>query len=174
MCKSMGSRVLWQSSLIITLAFLVSLTLNRLRSDGIPLVEDWSPETKGALETEGSLEIAIEDAVALFFSQTAVFLDARSPEQYQQGHIQGARNLPWESVDEYCDAVMADIPQDAMIITYCDGESCELSKELAVDLFYYGYENIRVLVDGWRLWKERHLPTESLSPKTSNNQVERR
>lgn len=174
MCKSIGSRVLWQSSLIITLAFVVALTLNRVRSDGIPLVEDWSPETKVALKAEEGLEIAIADAVALFFSQAAVFLDARSPEQYQQGHIQGARNLPWESVDEYCDAVMADIPQGALIITYCDGEGCALSKELALDLFYYGYENIRVLVDGWRLWKERHLPIESRPPKTSNGEVERR
>jgi rhodanese-related sulfurtransferase len=54
--------------------------------------------------------------------------------------------------------VLAKIPPDVTIITYCDGEDCDLSMNLARALFFRGYENIRVLVNGWTRWKGAGLP----------------
>jgi rhodanese-related sulfurtransferase len=48
-----------------------------------------------------------------------------------------------------------------MIITYCDGEHCDLSVELALYLKKMAFENVRVLVNGWTVWKQAGLPTES-------------
>jgi 3-mercaptopyruvate sulfurtransferase SseA len=47
------------------------------------------------------------------------------------------------------------------IITYCDGESCELSHELALFLKEMGFANVRVLVNGWTVWQQAGLPTEA-------------
>ena len=48
-----------------------------------------------------------------------------------------------------------------MIITFCDGQSCRLSHELALFLREMGYENVRVLVNGWTLWQQAGLPVSA-------------
>ena len=155
-----GSRMFWQATAIVFLAVALGLLVNQLRPGRLPLVADWSPEAQLTLESVEILVISLDEARDSFFSGKAVFLDARSHELYKLGHITGSRNLPWNAVDENFDTVMADIHSDALLIAYCDGESCSESKDLALDLFYRGYENVRVLVNGWSLWKEYQLPMD--------------
>jgi 3-mercaptopyruvate sulfurtransferase SseA len=45
------------------------------------------------------------------------------------------------------------------VITYCDGERCTLSRDLAEALRVEGVENVRELRNGWTLWQEHGLPT---------------
>jgi 3-mercaptopyruvate sulfurtransferase SseA len=47
------------------------------------------------------------------------------------------------------------------LITYCDGESCDLSHELALFLKEMGFENVRVLVNGWSVWQQAGLPFQT-------------
>jgi rhodanese-related sulfurtransferase len=140
---------------------MLGLSVNQLRPGRLPLVANWSPEAQLTLESGDTLAISLEQAEELFVTQLAIFLDARSPEVYAEGHIQGAVSLPWEQFESRFGDTMADTPQDTMIITYCDGETCNLSKELALALIGKGYTNVRVLVNGWTLWEERNLPVES-------------
>jgi len=156
--KGIGSRMFRQAGAVVLLAVTIGVLVNQIRSDRLTLVADWSPEARLTLESGESMMISLEEARESFFSQKVVFLDARPPELYQEGHIQSARNLPWEAVEEYFDAIMTNIPQDSLIITYCNGVNCSLSKDLALELFYRGYENVRVLVNGWSLWVEHQLP----------------
>lgn len=152
-------RGVWQAGVILIVAAAMAVIVNHLRQDGLPLVVERSPEDSLVQERLGfSLAVSLDEARALFFARQAVFLDARSPEVYQLGHILGARNLPWLAFDAHRGKIMADIPKGAMIVTYCDGESCHLSEELALALFTEGYFNIRVLVNGWRRWEEHRLP----------------
>ena len=102
--------------------------------------------------------IPLEEARDLFSAGQAIFLDARIPELYELGHIAGARNLPWEKFAEHYPRVIADMPKDATLITYCDGEGCPLSEELALALLTEGYANVRVLVNGWSVWHRQELP----------------
>ena len=57
--------------------------------------------------------------------------------------------------------IIADMKNDAVIITYCDGESCNLSKDLALFLESLGFTNVRVLVNGWTVWRDAGLIVES-------------
>lgn len=50
---------------------------------------------------------------------------------------------------------------DAVIITYCDGDTCNLSKELALLLENLGFSKVRVLVNGWTVWQNAGLPVEA-------------
>ena len=156
--KEMLAPMLLQACVIVLVAAALGILTNYIRRDGLPLVADWSVEAQLTPYPGETLALSLEEARESFSSGAAVFLDARAPELYEQGHIQGAQNLPWEGVDEYFDEVMAGIPLGALIITYCDGETCSLSKDLAIELFYRGYENVRVLVNGWSLWKYHGLP----------------
>lgn len=153
-------QAIWQSGFILILAALAGLLMNQARSNTLPLVADWSPEARLTADSGQSLVISLEEAKALCSDKDAVFLDARSPELYNQGHIQCALNIPWQSFDEYIDRVFETIPDNAWIVTYCDGEHCSLSEDLAKELFSMGYEKVKVLLNGWTRWLEAGLPVE--------------
>jgi rhodanese-related sulfurtransferase len=156
-----GMRVLWQSGTIVLVAAVVGLLANQARPGRLALVADWSPKVQLKTDSGINLEMPLEDSEVLFFAGLALLLDARSPEQYTAGHIQGALNLPWDAFEAMFPQVMAGVPHDTTIVTYCDGETCGLSKDLAFALLQEGYFNVRVLVNGWTLWQQSNLPVET-------------
>jgi len=152
---------MWQSVAILGIAIIIGLGVNALRHESLPLLADWPARVQtNSAPGEDNLVITLEDAEVLYFDRGAVFLDARSKEQYRKGHIEGAKNLPWEDFDRRFPQVMPDIPRDTILIAYCDGESCSLSRELASALLAQGYDRVRVLVDGWKQWQQFNLPAE--------------
>ena len=148
-----------QMLLILLISAALGAAVNLVRPEGIPFVATWSmAETTGA-DSGDNLAISLEDAAALFADDAAVFLDARPRKAYDQGHIKNAVSLPWQKVDNHFETVIVTLDPEAMIITYCDGESCDLSHELALFLKEMGFENVRVLVNGWTVWQQAGLPT---------------
>ena len=152
-------RAIWQSGLIVILALVAGLLMNQARSDKLVLVADWASEARLTTREGESMGISIEEAKRLCLDREAVFLDARSPEDYARGHIRCAQNMPWQSFDQYFERLMA-IPEHAWIVTYCDGEACSLSEDLAKELVSMGYEKAKVLLNGWTRWVEAGLPVE--------------
>jgi rhodanese-related sulfurtransferase len=153
-------RVIWQGPVLIAAAVILGLVSNTIRTTPLPLVSDWSVQARLTTESGEQLSIPLEKAKELFEKKKAVFIDARDALQYGEGHIQGARNLPWHSVDDLFMDVMQNMSHDTLIITYCDGESCNLSHDLASFLKDMGFPNVNVLVNGWTLWMENGLPAE--------------
>ncbi len=154
-------KALWQSGVTLALASILGLGVNHLRPDGISLQARWSPEAQlHASPSDDNLIVSMEEAQVLYFSEQAVFVDARPDEAYEAGHIKGARSLPWEAFEDRFSETMADVPIELPIIVYCDGEGCGLSKELTFGLLEKGYKDVRVLVNGWSLWQQANLPTE--------------
>lgn len=148
--------------LFIVLIVLASgFASNIFRSDGIPFVEDWSAKSNLVTSSGENLEISLLKATNLFNKGAAVFIDARSRAEYDAGHIKGAISLPYREADwKFVDA-MAGVSEESALITYCDGETCELSMELAVFLRNAGYKNVKVLSNGWSAWKQNNLPVEA-------------
>jgi len=142
------------------MAVVLGLIVNQLRSDSMPLLGDWSPEARITLKFGKNILIPFEEAKDKFLTGSAVFLDARTPELYQEGHIQGAFNLPLAEFDQLSEKVFMEFPEDTLIVTYCDGEDCALSAELAQKLKEIGYGNVRVLHNGWSVWKSHQLPSQ--------------
>ncbi len=153
-------RAAWQSGLIVVSAVLIGLVTNHVRPTGLPLIGKWAPveQVKSSGLSDTTI-ISLEEAQILYFARQALFIDARSEALYTEGHIEGALSLPWDEFDERADAVLQSVPKDATLITYCDGEGCSLSKELAIALMAGGYQNVHILVNGWTLWLEARLPT---------------
>jgi len=154
-------KVIWQAGSILLVAAVVGLAVNQVRPGRLPLVADWSPEAQLKLDSGETLAIDPDEAEALFITQSAVFLDARSRDIFQEGHIQGALNVPLEEVEKNFEALSASVSPEATLVTYCDGESCALSKDLALALLDRGYRNVRVLANGWTVWQQRNLPVET-------------
>ena len=159
---------IWQTAAIFVASIIVALGVNALRSGGIPLVRDYSTGTRMIDRSGARMDISLDDAARAFENGSAFFLDARSPSEYALGHIKGARLVPFEDLDEYVIEATADIPSDALIITYCDGEACMLSHDLALYLKDFGFERVYVLINGWTLWMDKGLPVEQGPAPTQN------
>jgi len=152
---------------LVALSTVAALSVNALRSDRLPLIGDFSASARMTTATGERMDIGLEEAQALFAADAGVFIDARSAEDYARGHIRGARSLPWQDVDLNFMAVTADLELTTAIVTYCDGETCELSHDLAIFMRDAGFANTRVLVNGWTVWQEAGLPVESGAPLTT-------
>ena len=160
------TNALWQGLAIVSIAVALSLLVNHFRPDEAPLTgghgappsQAGSSGGKAAPDWENT--VSIEEARALFFTNGAVFVDARPEEAYRSGHIKGALNLPPDGIDQSLPSVIEQVPPDSLIIAYCDGEDCPLSREAALQLMTKGYSNVDVLVNGWSRWQEAGLPTE--------------
>ncbi|MBW2353395.1 MAG: rhodanese-like domain-containing protein [Deltaproteobacteria bacterium] len=150
----------WETMAMVVLAIGLGLVVNQFRPGRLPLVGDWSAEARLTLYSDKSMVIPLGEARKLCEENKVVFLDARSPGLYDQGHIRCALNIPWQGFDKYVDRVFETIPEDTRIVTYCDGEHCSLSEDLAKELVAMGYQNVNVLLNGWARWVEAGLPVE--------------
>lgn len=153
-----GLRLLWQSILLLFVSALAGLLVNHFRSNGLALPGDWPARARMSLESEDRIGISLEEAQALFASGEGLFLDGRPHGAYLEGHIEGAKSFPWNEFDAYFEKVMASVPEGTPLITYCEGETGDLSRDLAEALREMGYPDVRVLVNGWGLWKSHQLP----------------
>lgn len=151
----------WQFPLLIVMAILIALLVNHLRGESIELVGDWSEEARFSDPEGQSMVIGLEEARQLFEKDAVLFLDARSRNQYVEGHIRGALCIPWQEVDHFFMEIADQLEHSRPIITYCDGETCDLSHELALFLKELGFEDVRVLVNGWSVWLQAGLPTQT-------------
>jgi rhodanese-related sulfurtransferase len=163
------SKVIWgraarQIMALVILSAVAAVVVNALRPDRLPLIGDWTVAARITTSTGERMDISLDEAENLFFTGAAVFIDARSEQDYAQGHIQNARSLPWHEVDLKFMGVTEELDLEMPIVTYCDGETCELSYNLALFLRDAGFLNTRVLVNGWTLWQQAGLPAESGPP----------
>ena len=149
-------KAVWQAPAIIVLAVFIGLGVNHFRADGIPLIENRQAEQIPA--NAGYRIISIDAAAALYQQGKAVFIDARPDDEYNAGHIKGALSLPYMQVEDRFISVAQKLPENKMIITYCDGPTCELGSDLAKFLTQMGFATVRVLLNGWTVWNEQGLP----------------
>lgn len=159
--KTIGQYVLqsvWQCSAIFTLAVFLGFSINQFRASRLPLFGSWSMEARLITPSGVRLNISLTEAKNQFLQKAALFIDARPKNDYERGHIRGALSLPWHDADQKFMEVTKNISDDTPIITYCDGEACDLSHQLANFLIELGFNNVKILVNGWTKWQNADLP----------------
>lgn len=154
-------RTFIEAGSIFILALIIAFATNAIRNDGLALKGEWSKEAVEKRHLgEDLVSVSIEDAYRMFQKGDAFFIDARSSSEFERGHIKGAWNIPAWEANARIQEIEGLMPQDANIITYCDGEDCSLSRDLARFLKGMGYKNVRVLINGWSLWRKAGYPVE--------------
>lgn len=107
-----------------------------------------------AVMAEDVPRISIQELKALIDKGSPVtIVDVQPKDIYSEGHIKGARSLPYKSQVELED-VMA-FPEDRLVVVYCDcGPGEADSSDMAAQLKVFGYDDVKVLKDpsikGWR------------------------
>src|SRR5665213_518514 len=105
------------------------------------------------------LRINLVGAKSRFDQKSSVFLDARSPEEYAEGHIPGALEFYADDFEKFAPLVLPQLKDKRQeLIAYCHGSSCELSLHLANALVAQGYTNVKVFFGGWPEWKKANYP----------------
>ena len=86
------------------------------------------------------MNITAEEAKAIMdIEEGYVILDARTQEEYDQGHIPGAIVISHEEIAEKAEEVLTD--KEQLILVYCrSGRRSKIAAEALVEL---GYTNIR-------------------------------
>lgn len=103
-------------------------------------------------------DITLEQVRDHVQNQTAVLIDARSPEQFARGHIRGAINVPAGNAASYVPQVEQAAGRDQLLIIYCNGPSCGSSDMVCEYLRTQGFNNMRVFSPGWKaLASEKNL-----------------
>lgn len=101
--------------------------------------------------------------VQTLLAQGARAVDARSSEQYAAGHLPGAVSLPLTAATDP-DWLTRHLPQEELVITYCNGNGCSDGFELALKLLQTGIHDVRVYEAGWPDWRDSGLPVERGMP----------
>jgi len=100
------------------------------------------------------------DEVQQLVTDGGVLVDARSPELYAAGHIEGAVSLPLVDVDDVLPEFIARIGKDRVVVTYCSGFGCPDSFDLGMRLIEAGYSDVRVFEGGYPEWRDAGLAVE--------------
>jgi rhodanese-related sulfurtransferase len=154
-------------SIILGVSLLIAFIFNYYHSAGIALVGQWDTD-QGVVTARAKNDIVIEvieienvdQARKLYDSGKYIFVDARSVEDYEAGHISGAVSLPVGQFEENIAAFLERHPPEASIITYCSGRTCQDSHRLAENLLAFGYGNVNVFIDGFPGWEAEGHPIE--------------
>ena len=70
-------------------------------------------------------------------TEGAVLLDVRTPQEYQEGHIPGSKNLPLQTIDKV-DSIVEN--KDTVLYVYC--HSGARSRQAVSYLQHMGYTNV--------------------------------
>jgi rhodanese-related sulfurtransferase/predicted transcriptional regulator len=81
-----------------------------------------------------------------------VLVDVRPPEEFAAGHIEGARSIPIEELEQR----LEELPRDLEVIAYCRGPFCAYAHEAVRTLRAAGRE-ARRLEEGWPEWRLAEL-----------------
>jgi len=98
-----------------------------------------------------------DDAMKLGKSGKAVYVDVRSLDSFNKGHIKGAISIPHSQLMNR----LREIPPGKTIITYCACVEEHTAALSVLELNAHGVQNTAALVDGWKGWLSARLPTET-------------
>ena len=103
--------------------------------------------------------ITCEELKRRLKDRSVVLLDVRPEEEYQAGHVPGARSIQLAELK----ARLKEIPKRKEIVAYCRGPYCVFADEAVALLRSHGRRAVRLEI-GFPDWKARGLPIEVANP----------
>jgi rhodanese-related sulfurtransferase/DNA-binding HxlR family transcriptional regulator len=92
--------------------------------------------------------IGREELVERLRSGDVVLVDVRPAEEYEAGHIDGARSIPIDELEQR----LAELPDGREVVAYCRGPFCAYAHEAVRTLDSAGRRASR-LEEGWPEWQ---------------------
>lgn len=96
-----------------------------------------------------------DELIARLGKGDIVLVDVRPAHEYAAGHIDGARSIPLEELQER----LAELPAGREVVAYCRGPFCAYAHDAVRQLRAAGYA-ARRLREGWPEWRLADNPTD--------------
>jgi rhodanese-related sulfurtransferase len=93
-----------------------------------------------------------------------ITIDLRDRDDYAQGHIPGAKNIP---VDELAARARKELSYSDDIVLYCDCYQDDISKIAAQTLREHGFMRLKILREGIHGWRQMGLAMNTSSSKSA-------
>jgi rhodanese-related sulfurtransferase len=93
-------------------------------------------------------EIGVPETASAIAAGPIAIVDVREPDEYRQGHLEGAINIPRGIAEMGIPQMIPDA--HTRIICYCAGGN--RSALVADNLKMMGYENIESMIGGFQAW----------------------
>lgn len=143
---------------LICAGFALALGVNAVSPSGIPLrpmsfPEDNPPEAADPFDMPPGY-LALQDMQDAYATDFADFVDARTPDEYREGHIPGAVNLPVDVFRKGRPESLDQLDPDKPIYVYCEGDECGSSIIVAEQLRLHGFRGVRVFTPGFSVWQQ--------------------
>ena len=100
-------------------------------------------------------EIGRDELIARLRKGDVVLVDVRPTEEYESGHIEGARSIPIDELEQR----LAELPADREVVAYCRGPFCAYAHD-AVRRLQAAGRPARRLQEGWPEWRLAGKPVE--------------
>ena len=127
-----------------------------LRDLGIERIAEIERLMQQFRESRQSLETLSSDQLAEKMKQEDItIVDVRPQQEFDEGHIAGALNIPVEDLSEKVD----ELPKDQEVVAYCRGPFCVFADD-AVELLRQKGFNAKRLDEGYPEWMLEQLPVE--------------
>lgn len=154
-------RLILECVVIVALGILIGLSANVEQ-----LRQVWSGEAvRPATPQSVSLpEPVMLEEVRELLTLGALAVDARLPEQFAEGHLPAAYNLPLAEFEQEVVAFVAQVAKGRVLVLYCNGYGCPDSFDLGQRLMQKGYMAVRVFEGGFPEWLDAGLPVEGGAP----------
>lgn len=92
--------------------------------------------------------IGHDELIARMRKGDIVLVDVRPTEEFEAGHIKGARSIPLDELEER----LAELPADREVVAYCRGPFCAFAHDAVRRLRAAGHP-ARRLQEGWPEWR---------------------
>ena len=92
----------------------------------------------------------------------ALLLDVRTPDEWNEGHLEGAAHADYWGDEKAFEEAMNSIPRDRPVLVYCAGGG--RSGLTAKELIAAGHQEVYNLANGISGWKQDGLPVVTGPP----------
>lgn len=141
-----------QVAAVLVFSASLAFITNAVRDDRLPLFMPFPPTYQCHSSEQPGSPIDLRAALSLFGKPGAVFVDARKKDAFEQGHIEGARHIPYSFVEPLSEETLNTLRGDKVIIVYCNREDSETSEMMAGELAQAGVQGAVYLEKGFAGW----------------------
>jgi rhodanese-related sulfurtransferase len=147
-------RIIWHILIVLLLSTMSGLIYNSWGENTVSLIYNPPQFIPGK-------HLSLDQTFQIYREGRALFIDTRYKEEFQEGHIKNALNLPFKSSMDDIMAFLQNIKKEEIIVTYCSNPYCQYSRRMARFLLNQGFQNVYVFLDGYDAWKANNLPVEA-------------
>lgn len=105
--------------------------------------------------------VAVKRLMDTSRGNTLRIVDARPPDQFEQGHLPGAMNMTLNDLPERA-RLPASVSSARTVVVYGQHPSSALARGLAKRMVLAGHKGVRVFEGGFDAWKQAGHPVERI------------